>query len=170
MIDDAGTQLGTMDVPQAVALARERGLDLVEVSPNATPPVCRILDYGRLRYLYAKKERGARKSQKSQALREIRFRPNIGSHDFQSKARKVRELIGTGSKVKVTVVFRGREVTHNQLGVALLKRVADDLTDAARLDAPPGMEGRSMSIVLTPGARKTDKPIEEVNSAKTEDA
>lgn len=169
MIGDSGEQLGTMSVPQALTMARERGLDLVEVAPTAAPPVCRILDYGKLRYLYSKKEREAKKGQKNTALREVRLRPNIGTHDFSSKIRKVKELIDDGSKVKVAVMFRGREHTHRELGVSLLKRVADEVQEEARLEGPPGMEGRAMSIVLVPGARKAEKKAAEVQDAQTED-
>ena len=146
-----------MTVAGALALARERGLDLVEVAPNAEPPVCRILDYGKLRYLYSKKEREAKKSQKNTSLREVRMRPRIGSHDFDSKVRKVKELLDTGSKVKVAVVFRGREVTHREIGMALLKRMADQIEELARLEAPPNMEGRAMAMVLVPSPKKVDK-------------
>ena len=171
MITDDGEQLGTMTAPQALALARERSLDLVEVAPNATPPVCRILDYGKLRYLYSKKEREAKKSQKNTALREVRFRPHIGDHDFSAKVRKVKQLIDDGSKVKVAVVFRGRELAHPQLGATLLKRVADETQEEARLEKPPGMEGRTMSIILVPGARRADKrEPAEVANAQAEDA
>ena len=169
VISDSGEQLGTMTVPQALTMARERGLDLVEVAPTAAPPVCRILDYGKLRYLYSKKEREAKKGQKNTALREVRLRPNIGSHDFSSKIRKVKELIDDGSKVKVAVMFRGREHTHRELGVSLLKRVADEVQEEARLEGPPGMEGRAMSIVLVPGARRAEKKVAEVQDAQTED-
>jgi translation initiation factor IF-3 len=170
VISDSGEQLGTMTVPQALTMARERGLDLVEVAPTAAPPVCRILDYGKLRYLYSKKEREAKKGQKNTALREVRLRPNIGSHDFSSKIRKVKELIDDGSKVKVAVMFRGREHTHRELGVSLLKRVADEVQEEARLEGPPGMEGRAMSIVLVPGARRAEKKVSEVQDAQTEDS
>ena len=169
VVTESGEQLGTMSVAQGLTLARERGLDLVEVAPNATPPVCRILDYGKLRYLSSKKEREAKKSQRNTALREVRFRPNIGGHDFSSKVRKVKELIDDGSKVKVAVVFRGREVTHSEIGVSLLKRVADELEDDARLEKPPGMEGRAMSIVLAPAPGRAEKKVAEVNDAKAED-
>ena len=169
MVTEEGEQLGTMPVAQALSLARDRGLDLVEVAPNATPPVCRILDYGKLRYLYAKKEREAKKSQKNTALREVRFRPKIGTHDFLSKIRKVKELIADGSKVKVAVVFRGREITHPERGFTLLKRVADEIQDEARLEAPPDMEGRSVTIMLAPGPRRSEKKVAAVQDAETED-
>ena len=168
VITEEGEQLGTMTVAQALQLARERGLDLVEVAPNATPPVCRILDYGKLRYLYSKKERESKKGQKNQALREVRFRPNIGEHDFTSKVRKVKQLIGDGAKVKVAVFFRGREAAHPEIGVSLLKRVVDQVQEEARLEKPPGMEGRAMSVVLTPGAKRTERKVAEVDGAQAE--
>jgi translation initiation factor IF-3 len=168
VITEEGEQLGTMAVSEALGLARQRGLDLVEVAPNAVPPVCRILDYGKLRYLYSKKEREAKKSQKTSELREVRLRPRIGTHDLSSKVRKVKELIDDGSKVKVAVVFRGREVTHPGIGLSLLKRVADEVQDDARLERPPGMEGRAVSIVLVPGARKGEKKVAEVVDAQAE--
>ena len=170
MITETSEQLGTMTVPEALTLARERGLDLVEVAPNAEPPVCRILDYGKLRYLSSKKEREAKKSQKNTALREVRLRTRIGSHDFTSKIRKVKELIGSGSKVKVAVMFRGREMTHRELGASLLKRVADEMQEQARLEGPPDMMGRAMSIVLAPAPQKTEKKVAQAADAQAEDS
>ena len=116
VIAEDGEQLGVMEVKRALQLARDADVDLVEVAPNSDPPVCRLLDYGKLRYLSSKKERESKKGQKSADLREVRFRPNIGSHDLASKTRKVKELILDGSKVKLTVRFRGREAAHQQLG------------------------------------------------------
>ncbi len=170
VIGEDGSQLGVMPVGQALELARESDVDLVEVAPNSDPPVCRLLDYGKLRYLSAKKERESKKGQKSTDLREVRFRPNIGSHDLESKTRKVRELIQDGSKVKLTVRFRGREAAHQQLGLAVLKRVADDLKDEVRLEKPPAMEGRSLSMILLPSAQRTEKaekPVQDLADAKT---
>ena len=146
-----------MAVAQAIRLAQEAEVDLVEVAPNSEPPVCRLLDYGKLRYLTAKKDRESRKGQKSTELREVRFRPNIGSHDLESKTRKVRELILDGSKVKLTVRFRGREAAHQQLGLAVLKRVADDLRDEVRLEKPPALEGRALSMILLPTPQKPER-------------
>ncbi len=157
MIGEDGEQLGVMTVPDALARARTNELDLVEVAPNADPPVCRLLDYGKLRYLTSKKERETRKSQKSNELKEVRFRPNIGVHDFDSKLRKVRQFIGNGDKVKLTVRFRGREAVHQQIGLSLLKRVAEDLKDDVRLEHAPSMEGRAMSMVLIPSPTSTVK-------------
>ncbi len=157
--------MGVFATDQAIQMARQQDLDLVEVAPNADPPVARLLDYGKLRYLYSKKERESKKSQKSTELREVRFRPNIGSHDLESKMRKVREFIEDGSKVKLTVRFRGREAVHQQLGLSVLKRVADDLKDDVRLEKPPSMEGRALSMILIPGLSKSDK-AEDLADAK----
>jgi translation initiation factor IF-3 len=147
-----------MDVRRALQLARDADVDLVEVAPNSDPPVCRLLDYGKLRYLTSKKERESKKGQKSNDLREVRFRPNIGTHDLDSKTRKVRELILDGSKVKLTVRFRGREAAHQQLGLAVLKRVADELKDEVRLEKAPALEGRALSMILIPSAQPAQKP------------
>jgi translation initiation factor IF-3 len=141
-----------MTVSDALSRARTNDLDLVEVAPNADPPVARLLDYGKLRYLSSKKERETRKSQKSNELKEVRFRPNIGTHDFDAKLRKVRQFIGNGDKVKLTVRFRGREAVHQDHGLSLLKRVAEELKDDIRLEQQPSMEGRAMSMVLIPSA------------------
>ena len=156
-----------LPVAQALQTARDHDVDLVEVAPNADPPVCRLLDYGKLRYLYAKKDRESRKGQKNTDLREVRFRPNIGTHDLDAKLRKVREFIGDGSKVKITVRFRGRELAHQQLGLLVLKRVADELREDVRLEKPPAMEGRALSMILLPTPHRADKKVEDVADAKT---
>ena len=170
VIGDDGSQLGVMDIAAAIGMARDLDVDLVEVAPNSDPPVCRLLDYGKLRYLSSKKERESKKGQKSADLREVRFRPNIGVHDLESKTRKVRELIKDGSKVKLTVRFRGREAAHQQIGLSVLKRVADDLKDEVRLEKPPAMEGRSLSMILIPGAHRGERPekkVEDLANAQT---
>lgn len=172
VIGGNGEQLGVMPLQQALQIASEQELDLVEVAPNADPPVCRLVDYGKLRYAYAKRDRESRKSQKSAELREVRFRPNIGAHDMESKMRKVRELIGDGSKVKITVRFRGREVAHQQLGLALLKRVADALKEEVRLEKTPAMEGRSLFMILLPAPnlpapQRGDQKVADLADAKT---
>ena len=159
-----------MEIARARGMARDLDVDLVEVAPNSDPPVCRLLDYGKLRYLTSKKERESKKGQKSTDLREVRFRPNIGVHDLESKTRKVRELIQDGSKVKLTVRFRGREAAHQQIGLSVLKRVADDLKEEVRLEKPPAMEGRSLSMILIPGihrTERTDKKAEDLANAQT---
>ena len=167
MVDEDGGQLGVMTTPQALSLAREHDLDLVEVAPNSDPPVCRLLDYGKFRYLQSTKEREMRKTQKTNTLREVRFRPKIGIHDIQAKERLVHRLLGEGSKVKVSVMFRGREIDHPELAVNLLKQVNDVLKDESKLEQPPKLEGRFMSIILAPA--KVAAPAKSAEPAKDED-
>ena len=145
-----------METRRALQMARDAEVDLVEVAPNSDPPVCRLLDYGKLLYLSSKKEKESKRGQKSTEQKEVRFRPNIGTHDLDAKVRKVREFIGDGSKVKLTVRFRGREAAHQQLGLSVLRRVADELKDEVRLERPPAMEGRSLSMVLIPSLQKAE--------------
>lgn len=147
-----------MNLRDALTLAHERETDLVEVAPNSEPPVCRLLDYGKFKYAQTKKERESRKGQKSTGLREVRFRPTTGAHDIESKTRTIQKLLAEGSKVKVSVVFRGRAITHPELGVGLLKRVAESVQEQAKLERAPGMEGRTLSIILTPGVPAAGRP------------
>ena len=149
--------MGVMDTRRALQMARDAEVDLVEVAPNSDPPVCRLLDYGKLLYLSSKKEKESKRGQKSTEQKEVRFRPNIGTHDLDAKVRKVREFIDDGSKVKLTVRFRGREAAHQQLGLSVLRRVADELKDEVRLERPPAMEGRALSMVLIPSAQKAEE-------------
>ena len=135
---------------EAIAQAAEVGLDLVEVSPNADPPVCKFLDVGKFKYEAQKKANLARKSQKTQEIKEIKMRPNIDDHDYMVKMKKIVEFIGEGDKVKVTLRFRGREMSHQQLGMALLQRVAEDMAETAKVEAYPRLEGRQMLMVLAP--------------------
>lgn len=150
LIDDEGQKLGVLPTHQALEMARERDLDLVEVAPNAIPPVCRILDYGKFKYEQAKKEREAHKHQKQSQLREVRFRPKIGQHDIDVKARVARQLLQEGDKVKMSVMFRGREITHPEIGRDLLVRIAEGLQDVAIVERQPAMEGRFMNMYLAP--------------------
>jgi len=136
---------------QALDLAREQDLDLVEVAPNASPPVCRLLDYGKFKYEQAKKERESRKLQHASVLREIRMRPKIDVHDLEMKAKNAEKFLKSGDKVKVTVMFRGREMVHPEIGRALLDRVAEQLKDVSVIERPPNMEGRFLSTILAPG-------------------
>ena len=149
--------MGVMETRRALQMARDAEVDLVEVAPNSDPPVCRLLDYGKLLYLSSKKEKESKRGQKSTEQKEVRFRPNIGTHDLDAKLRKVREFINDGSKVKLTVRFRGREAAHQQLGLSVLRRVADELKDEVRLERPPAMEGRSLSMVLIPSVQKGEE-------------
>jgi translation initiation factor IF-3 len=147
-----------MPLYQAREVAKTRGLDLVEVAPTAVPPVCRLLDYGRFKYEQAKKERSARKGQKLVLLREIRLRPKIGEHDFEAKSNTAKKLLAGGDKVKVTVMFRGREITHPELGWKLLQKMAESLKDVSSIDTRPVMEDRRMNVVLSPLAAAKPKP------------
>ena len=161
-----------MATQEAVRIAEERSLDLVEVAPAASPPVCRLMDYGRFRYEATRKEREARKVRKTKVtniLREVRFKTRIGEHDRSAKTRQVKRLLGEGSKVKVTVMFRGREIDHPDLGMVLLRSVAEDLVDDALLERPPAFEGRWLSMILAPNvqqAAKSAQPQKELKSAQ----
>ena len=170
LVDDKGNQLGEMSTPDAIALASERGLDLVEVAPAAEPPVCRILNYGKFRYEATRKEREARKANKAKSknqLREVRMKTRIGEHDRLSKTRLVKRLMSQGSKVKVSIIFRGREMQHPQIGMDLLKIVAEDLGEDAVLDKAPSFEGRFLAMVLAPSASlKKSVQNKELESAK----
>ncbi|ETI61444.1 translation initiation factor IF-3 [Sphingobium lactosutens] len=150
VIDDEGENLGVMFTQEAIEQAYEIGLDLVEVSPNADPPVCKFLDIGKFKYEAQKKANIARKTQKTQELKEIKMRPNIDDHDYDTKMKKVHDFIGDGDKVKITLRFRGRELSHQQLGMNLLQRVAENVQEIAKVEAYPRMEGRQMLMVLAP--------------------
>ncbi|MFC0687057.1 MULTISPECIES: translation initiation factor IF-3 [Sphingomonadaceae] len=150
VIDQDGENLGVMYTRAAIEQAADVGLDLVEVSPNADPPVCKFLDVGKYRYEAQKKANAARKTQKTQEIKEIKMRPNIDDHDYETKMRNVVRFIGDGDKVKVTLRFRGRELSHQQLGMNLLRRVQEDVADIAKIEAYPRMEGRQMLMVLSP--------------------
>ena len=139
-----------MYTKEAIEQAAEVGLNLVEVSPNADPPVCKFLDVGKHRYEAQKKANAARKTQRTQEIKEIKMRPNIDDHDFDVKMRSVRKFIEEGDKVKMTLRFRGREMAHQELGMNLLKRVQDDIAEVAKVEAFPRLEGRQMLMVLAP--------------------
>ncbi|WP_340264698.1 translation initiation factor IF-3 [Sphingobium mellinum] len=150
VIDDEGENLGVMYTQEAIERAYEIGLDLVEVSPTADPPVCKFLDIGKYKYEAQKKANIARKTQRTQELKEIKMRPNIDDHDYDTKMKKVHDFIGEGDKVKITLRFRGRELSHQQLGMQLLQRVAENVGEIAKVEAYPRMEGRQMLMVLAP--------------------
>ena len=150
VIDEEGENLGVMLTAEAIEQAASVGLDLVEVSPNADPPVCKFLDVGKFKYEAQKKANLARKTQKTQEIKEIKMRPNIDDHDYETKMKAVNKFIGEGDKVKMTLRFRGRELAHQQLGMALLQRVAEDTAEIAKVEAYPRMEGRQMLMVLSP--------------------
>ena len=150
VIDDEGENLGILYTREAIEQAAEVGLDLVEVSPTADPPVCKFLDVGKYRYEAQKKANAARKSQKTQEIKEIKMRPNIDDHDYDVKMRAINKFIEEGDKVKVTLRFRGRELAHGQLGMQLLQRVQADVVEVAKVEQHPRMEGRQMLMVLAP--------------------
>lgn len=144
VIDEEGRQLGVMAAREAISAASERGLDLIEIVPTSDPPVCKIMDFGKYRYELAKKEKLQKKHQHVTLVKEVRFHPNTDTHDFEFKVRHARAFIEEGHKVKATVVFKGREITYQDQGRAMLDRFAERLADIARIDAPAKMEGRQM--------------------------
>jgi translation initiation factor IF-3 len=150
VIDENGENLGVLLTPEAIEQAADVGLDLVEVSPNADPPVCKFLDVGKYKYEAQKKANAARKSQKTQEIKEIKMRPNIDDHDYDVKMRSIQKFLAEGDKVKVTLRFRGRELAHGELGMQLLQRVQVDTNEAAKIEQHPRMEGRQMLMVLAP--------------------
>ena len=149
-IDPKGDQLGVIDTLDAIRKAEDFGLDLVEVQPNADPPVCKILDYGKFKYEAQKRANEARKKQKIIEVKEIKLRPNIDEHDYQVKMRNVQKFLNAGDKVKVTLRFRGREMAHQDLGANVLTRVREETDEFAKVEALPKMEGRQMIMVLAP--------------------
>ena len=149
-IDPDGEQLGILSIDEAMNKAEELGLDLVELQPNAEPPVCKILDYGKHKYQAQKRANEARKKQKIIEVKEIKLRPNIDQHDYQVKMKAVRKFLDSGDKVKITLRFRGREMAHIELGSDSLSRVREDIEEFAKIESMPKMEGRQMTMVLAP--------------------
>ncbi|MCE2921828.1 MAG: translation initiation factor IF-3 [Alphaproteobacteria bacterium] len=150
LIDDAGEMIGVMSAREALIRAYDVGLDLVEISPNAVPPVCKILDYGKYKYEQQKKANEARKKQKVVEIKEIKVRPNIDDHDYDVKMKQMKNFIGEGDKVKVTLRFRGREMAHQELGVKVLERIRNDLTELVKVEQMPKLENRQMVMVVAP--------------------
>jgi translation initiation factor IF-3 len=150
LVDQRGNMVGVVSRNEALTMALEAGLDLVEVSPNADPPVCKILDYGKFKYEEQKKKNEAKKKQKIIEVKEIKLRPGIDDHDYQVKMRSMIKFFEEGDKVKVTMRFRGREMAHQELGMEVLNRVRDDLEEIAKVEQIPRMEGRQMTMVLSP--------------------
>ncbi len=150
LIDETGENVGVVPLRDALGRAADAGLDLVEISPNADPPVCKILDYGRYKYEAKKRASEARKKQKVIEIKEIKMRPNIDQHDYDVKMRSINRFLGDGDKVKVTMRFRGREMAHQELGLELLHRVRDELAEVAKVEQTPKLEGRQMTMVVSP--------------------
>jgi translation initiation factor IF-3 len=150
VIDEDGGQLGIMPPAQALMLAEEKGLDLVEIAPTATPPVCRIMNSGKFFYQQAKRESEARKHQRHIQVKEVKFRPKIDEHDFQFKKRNAERFLLDGNKVKSTVIFRGREMAHSEIGLRILQRLGKELLEVANIEVPPRLEGMTMVQILNP--------------------
>ena len=150
LIEDQNNQLGVLSLEAAQRIAREKGLDLVEVAPQANPPVCRLLDYGRYKFETIKREKDQRRRQNVIKLKEMKLRPKVADHDFQTKFRNMRQFLEQGEKVKVTIQFRGREMVHQDIGRRLLDRVADAARDVAGIERQPIMEGRTLFMILAP--------------------
>ena len=155
VIGDEGEQLGVMDVRDAVRAAREKGLDLVEVAPNADPPVCRIIDFGKYQYEAKKKANEAKKKQVTITVKEVKFRPGTDDHDYEYRMKHARQWLQEGDKVKATIWFRGREMTHRELGARILEKLEQDLLDVGEVEARPRMEGNQMFIILGPKRHKS---------------
>jgi translation initiation factor IF-3 len=150
LIDDTGQNKGVVPFFDAIRMAEEAGLDLVEISPNSVPPVCKILDYGRYKFAEQKKAAEARKKQKIIEIKEIKLRPGIDTHDYEVKMRAAKNFFEEGDKVKITLRFRGREMAHQDLGMKLLDRVKVDIADVAKVESEPLLEGRQMTMILAP--------------------
>lgn len=153
LIDENGVQVGIVPIRDALSMAEERGLDLVEVAPNAVPPVCRILDYGKFRYEQSKKEREARKNQKQVEVKQIRLEPKTDEHDLEVKAKQARRFLLEGDKVKFNLRFRGREIFHQEIGQEMLERMAEELRDISVVEQRPTMEGRVLTLLLAPNQK-----------------
>jgi translation initiation factor IF-3 len=170
VIGDEGEQLGVMDIRDAIRAAREKGLDLVEVAATADPPVCRIIDFGKFQYEAKKKANEAKKKQVTITVKEVKFRPGTDDHDYSYRMKHAREWLEEGDKVKATIWFRGREMTHRELGARILERLENDLIDVGEVEARPRMEGNQMFIILGPkkhkGAVKPEQSV--VASSKPE--
>jgi translation initiation factor IF-3 len=151
LIDDEGNQLGIVETLDAKRIAAEKGLDLVEVSPDARPPVCKIMDYGKFKYLQKKKEHDSRRKQHTVQLKEIRLRPKIGDHDVEYKIRKAREFLQDGDKVQINMIFRGREMAHIDVGREVMNDFVKGLEDIAKIERPAKLEGKRMTVILTKG-------------------
>lgn len=169
LIDDEGNQVGIIPTRDALEMARERGLDLVEVAPNAVPPVCRLMDYGKFRYEQSRRDRESRRNQHVVELKEVRLSPKIDDHDLETKGRQAAKFLGEGDKVKLTVRFRGREMAHTDIGMGILTQMAEQLRVHGTIEQAPKMEGRAMSMVVAPVKQKAS-PQEREGSNRREEA
>ncbi len=170
VIDDTGQQLGILPPFEALKIARERGLDLVEVSPNAVPPVCRIQDYGKFLYEKDKSERAARKKQKVITIKEVKFSVTVDEHDYQTKKNQAVRFLNEGDKVKASLRFKGRQMAHRELGYAIINRLIQDIGDAGSVEFMPRMEGTTLHAILAPGKKEQKKPAAPPKEAAPEPA
>ncbi len=154
VVTESGDQLGILTLREALARAEEMGLDLVEIAPTAKPPVAKIIDYGKFRYALAKKEKDSKKAQVQIKVKEIKLKPNIDTHDFQTKIKHARDFLTKGNKVRITCMFRGREMLHLDLGVKVIQQFCTELSDVSIVEAPPKLMGRSMSTTLAPSGKR----------------
>ena len=168
LVDPDGKQLGIKPLPEALHIARELDLDLVEVAAQANPPVCRIMDYGKFKFDEAQKAKESRRKTSNVSIKEMKYRPKIGQGDFDTKTRKVLHFLGEGHKVKITIMFRGREMTHPELGKQILDKVAERAVDLAKVEAAPKLDGRNMIMVLAPDKRAQQAAAAEA-ATKTDD-
>ena len=158
MIDETGTQLGIMPPPQALSIARQKGLDLVEISPTAVPPVCRIMDFGKYQYQEQKRSREAKKHQRVIEVKEIKFRPKVDEHDYDFKKKHIERFLADGDKVKATIFFRGREMAHPEIGRRILERLINELQEVAIAETMPRQEGNQMHVILAQRAGRKSAP------------
>jgi len=174
LIDPEGNQLGIKPTREALSIALDYDLDLVEISPNSAPPVCRIMDYGKFKYEETQKAKKAKKHQSTIVIKEMKLRPKIEDHDFNTKKKHVRRFLSAAAKVKVTIMFRGREMTHTELGKALLERLADEVSDLGTVESLPKLDGRNMIMVIGPNpdvvAEVRRKKEEGAKDAKDEES
>ena len=155
-LDEGNEQVGIMPIKEAMQLAIEKGLDLVEISPTAKPPVCKIMDYGKYRFEQSKREKEVKKNQKTFNIKEVKLRPNIEEHDFETKAKNGEKFLKGGDKVKVTIMFRGREITHPEGGLALCNKMAERLSEVGQVEKAAKVEGRNMTMILVPKQMKKE--------------
>jgi len=169
LVDPDGKQLGIKPLPEALHIARQLDLDLVEVAPEAQPPVCRIMDFGKFKFDTAQRAKESRRKTSSTSIKEMKYRPKIGVGDFDTKTRQVAKFLGEGHKVKITIMFRGREMSHQELGLKILERVADKVVDIAKVEAAPKVDGRNMIMVLAPDKRAQQAAAKAKADADAED-
>ncbi|MDY6857143.1 MAG: translation initiation factor IF-3 [Thermodesulfobacteriota bacterium] len=150
VINPEGKQLGIISLKEALRIAEEEGLDLVEVAPNSLPPVCRIMDYGKFKYQQSKKAHEAKKTQTTIQVKEVKIRPKTEEHDFQYKLRHIKRFLMDGNKAKVHIIFRGREITHSNMGIKILNRIAEEVKDIGTIEQKPKLEGRNMAMIIAP--------------------